>query len=1298
MVDIGRDMSIESTNSLLFEVASIGDLETARACISNGANPSAIHKIGEVEAFPLYMAAQNGHIEIIRLLLDAGTKVDAKLNTDGATALYIAALNGHSEIVDLLVRAGADVNVEVGVHAYTPLYVAVHKRDYETTNLLLKAGAAIMLEGNRLSPLNVAASNNDQVKELVFSYYWKMVESEAQESEEQRDFEVVIVRYNEDVSWVAKEFPNEKVTIYNKGKEDLILPTKASREVKVPNVGYLGGTYLEHIIRNYEILAERTLFLQAYPYDHPIKAPLLKFKYESESGCKNIIAKCTPETYLEEENARVREVKFGKFDHDKGVYDDFNLTKIDLLEFTQQNFEGEQIKKINMCIGAEFAVDRANILSRSKEFYERLQATLNYTTFPLEDFYFERLWDVIFHTPEAQDFEVSLVEKSQETFDVAPEPKKLYLPENRSIFEAAQNGRVDDIREMMELKVDPNYIHRIGEVEATPLYIAAQNGYLEVVKLLVENGAYVDAKLNTDGATPLYIASLNGHLEVVELLLNAGADPNVEVSSIYTPLYVAAYNRNLDIVNLLLKAGSNVILEHRLSPLNIAASGHDLVKTLIFEHYWKIVNSIAPRVVLENDFEVVIVRYNEDISWAFREFPNQRVTIYNKNNDTLILPPNFQEVKIPNFGYLGGTYLYHIVKNYHSLAGRTLFLQGYPYDHPLKLPLIRYGLETNSGCKNIIAICTSLQTLEGENERLKNTQIGKFNASGVFEQFVGSENINLMEFAREFIGDDIPERINMCSGAQFAVDRTNILTRSLTFYQRILDKMLVKFPTEDWYLETLWDTIFRAPESNTQEDITMSGRMNSQAELSKIVSILKRVELPGNKSIYALPNNLVFVMNDNDAVSTMYGIKEGIGHEPHIFEKMIRFMREGEHFIEVGANYGDYSLQMARILRNNARVFAFEPGQKVFKYLQVNALLNDLPNLTVENLALLDQEMILEFNEVEDSSLGSYMGGSSFSHSVKSTTLDSYFERNILPIGAIRLDAQGAECRVLKGASRIIDSSPDIKLFIEWEEKLIGWYDSVEVKQQCLATLESRGFIFIDLLNFNEECHYSNFLLPASYIVRSDSIEFLAIREEALKNLFPDAIHTSNCPATVNNLLFNAVLNHNAQMAKHYIQKGADVEYVKLGLGANSLHIATQNGDKEIVELLVDAGANIEAIASNALTSLCIAAQVKQTGIVKTLIEHHANIECKFPSGANALYVSSYLGDTATAILLMKAGADRKVTVEGIDIVTRAKSNGHIETAKLFEVGVEDFCEQTSDEKLIEICGQDLNYGIITEN
>lgn len=57
---------------------------------------------------------------------------------------------------------------------------------------------------------------------------------------------------------------------------------------------------------------------------------------------------------------------------------------------------------------------------------------------------------------------------------------------------------------------------------ATALFIAAQNGHLRILEVLLEHGAKTDAA-RTDGATPLWIASQMGHDHIVRRLLRAGA-------------------------------------------------------------------------------------------------------------------------------------------------------------------------------------------------------------------------------------------------------------------------------------------------------------------------------------------------------------------------------------------------------------------------------------------------------------------------------------------------------------------------------------------------------------------------------------------------------------------------------------------------------------------------------------------------------------------------------------------------------------------------------------------------------
>jgi ankyrin repeat protein len=75
--------------------------------------------------------------------------------------------------------------------------------------------------------------------------------------------------------------------------------------------------------------------------------------------------------------------------------------------------------------------------------------------------------------------------------------------------------------------------------------------------LLLSHGADVNIK-QRDGGTALYRAVCEGHLEVVKVLVSNGANVNAAwmTFATHTPLQVAIRNGNLEIVNLLKKHGA----------------------------------------------------------------------------------------------------------------------------------------------------------------------------------------------------------------------------------------------------------------------------------------------------------------------------------------------------------------------------------------------------------------------------------------------------------------------------------------------------------------------------------------------------------------------------------------------------------------------------------------------------------------------------------------------------------------------------------------------------------------------
>ena len=139
------------------------------------------------------------------------------------------------------------------------------------------------------------------------------------------------------------------------------------------------------------------------------------------------------------------------------------------------------------------------------------------------------------------------------------------------LHRAAQNGNIEEVRRLLENGADVNAQANNG---STPLHAAAEKGQREVVQLLLDRGADIEVR-DMFGDRPLHTAAEEGQREVVECLVKNGADVNAQADNGSTPLHKAACYGHLVVVKHLINAGTDILPDaFGRTPLYLATEGN----------------------------------------------------------------------------------------------------------------------------------------------------------------------------------------------------------------------------------------------------------------------------------------------------------------------------------------------------------------------------------------------------------------------------------------------------------------------------------------------------------------------------------------------------------------------------------------------------------------------------------------------------------------------------------------------------------------------------------------------------
>jgi protein O-GlcNAc transferase len=171
------------------------------------------------------------------------------------------------------------------------------------------------------------------------------------------------------------------------------------------------------------------------------------------------------------------------------------------------------------------------------------------------------------------------------------------------------------------------------------------------------------------------------------------------------------------------------------------------------------------------------------------------------------------------------------------------------------------------------------------------------------------------------------------------------------------------------------------------------------------------------------------VVPDSLNLITCYVLRE----QQDWFEDEIKFLRRllrpGQHVIDIGANYGVYSLSMARTVGPTGRVWSFEPASSTARLLAQSIATNEFSHVVLEQCALSSVSGTLRLTLNENSELNELVRDSNSlraSEAVRVSTLDECGERHgWRDITFVKIDAEGEESNILGGGKRFFaEQSP----------------------------------------------------------------------------------------------------------------------------------------------------------------------------------------------------------------------------------------------------------------------------------
>lgn len=219
------------------------------------------------------------------------------------------------------------------------------------------------------------------------------------------------------------------------------------------------------------------------------------------------------------------------------------------------------------------------------------------------------------------------------------------------------------------------------------------------------------------------------------------------------------------------------------------------------------------------------------------------------------------------------------------------------------------------------------------------------------------------------------------------------------------------------------------------------------------------------RSIHSRNNGLgTFPLPDGKSVTVDLGdriqrLMWGAAYEPHVKSCIAALLRPGDTFVDVGAHIGFFSLLAAGLVGSTGKVYSFEAESTLFQTLQANSA--EYSWLQAYWKAVWDASGLISFSnprELGESGWGKVASVRNEGNvvSVEAICLDDWHESvGFRPIRLLKIDAEGSELFILKGARRLISNTLPY-LIIELNDQLL--FEVHQSTQMIVESLNHLGY------------------------------------------------------------------------------------------------------------------------------------------------------------------------------------------------------------------------------------------------